>query len=620
MGAAAASRKHQKVPGDWINVPPVFIVGCERSGARRLGLMLNEHSRISISSEGGYIYRLRSSLSSHGDLSDPNQLKALYQDLQPYLEAEQFVSAPAFDDLLDWVAQFGANPRSIMTFFGTWRGGIQDRKQLAWWGIAASYYRCDPRYLDSVFPDCKFILVVRDPRDVFASRKADCGSDFLTFRDEWEESILQGLLLESYVGSRRAIHVKYEDLITKPRGQLQHLCRFLDVDYPNEPFTALQDEFGFSRPHGTRNGLTQDEYDAIGMRLHSPMRLWGYLSHDEYDRFSRLQLRRIANGQSKRLKNLVGKRANGSRPLPRLEMISRHWTDISPVFILGQGRSGTTLLRMMLSSHPKIFISSEGAYICPLRSQMPMYGDLRDPRNLEKMHNDLRPWLEAVSYLNPPQLENLIEWVGRFGCDERSLITFYGTWEARTLGKNDLAWWGDNEPSHVFNIPYFKKLFPNAKFILLIRDPRDVYASYKTAWPGVHTAESSAMSWQRCLLDGALAISRLGSATVQQVRYENLVRTPEAQLKVICRFLGVEYTDAVMNFYETEAAKHLSQAEHHLSKNVALPVFKSSVGRYRQVLTEEEVATIQERLSFPMTYLRYLSYKEYDEVSRDKTS
>lgn len=300
------------------------------------------------------------------------------------------------------------------------------------------------------------------------------------------------------------------------------------------------------------------------------------------------------------------------QPGPWVKAASPRWLETPPVFIVGHGRSGTTLLRMMLSAHPKLFISSEGAYICPLRAQISTYGDLRDRRNLEKLHKDLSPWLDAVNFLNPPAAQNLIEWVDRFGCDERSLITFYGTWEARTLGRHDLAWWGDNEPSHVFNIPYLERLFPNSRFILMIRDPRDVYASFKTAWPGIHTAESIAMLWERCLLDGLLAASRLGSGVVQQVRYEDLVTHPEAQLKDVCKFINVEYTDAMMNFHESEAAKNLSQVEHH--RNVAQPMFRSSVGRFRHVLDQHEITAIHEHLSVPMTCLGYLSVGEYQEI------
>ncbi len=91
----------------------------------------------------------------------------------------------------------------------------------------------------------------------------------------------------------------------------------------------------------------------------------------------------------------------------------------------------------------------------------------------------------------------------------------------------------------------------------------------------------------------------------------------ETQLKDICRFLKVEYTDAVLKFYELEPAKNLSRAfEHH--RNVAQPLFCSSVGRYRHVLSQQEITAIHRRLYSPMTCLGYLSYEEYDEISRDK--
>jgi hypothetical protein len=469
--------------------------------------------------------------------------------------------------------------------------------------------------LESLFPGCKFILVVRDPRDVFAWGKDKFGWDFLTFRTEWEGSVVHGLATKSF-GPARAIQVKYEDLIMTPHDELQKICRFLDVEYADELLTELQRELSVSGSQRESPALTQEENDDICRRLHSPMKLLGYLSYKEYDHYSRSQLRKIATRRSEALKSLSVNRADRPQPDLPVEMASPHWIEVPPIFIVGHGRSGTTLLRMMLSAHPKIFISSEGAYICPLRSQISAYGDLRDRRNLAKLHKDLSPWLEAVNFLNPPGAENLIEWVDRFGGDERSLITFYGTWEARTLGRHDLAWWGDNEPSHLFNVPYLQRLFPNSKFILMIRDPRDVYASFKTAWPGAHTAESIAMLWERCLLDGLLAASRLGSGVVHQVRYEDLVANPEAQLKDICKFLNVEYTDAVMNFHELDAAKNLSQVEHH--KNVAQPLFRSSVGRYRQVLTREEIATIHRRLYSPMTCLGYLSYEDYVEISQDK--
>lgn len=161
----------------------------------------------------------------------------------------------------------------------------------------------DVLHLDSLFPDCKFILLVRDPRDVFASGKRDVGWDFLTFRDEWERSVVDGLLIESSVRPTRAIQVRYEELMTTPRGELQKICRFLGVEYADELIASLQHESGVSGSLREREGLTQEEHDDICTRLYSPMKLLGYLSYEEYDYYSRGQLSKVAASRSQSLKN-----------------------------------------------------------------------------------------------------------------------------------------------------------------------------------------------------------------------------------------------------------------------------------------------------------------------------
>jgi Sulfotransferase family len=508
---------------------------------------------------------------------------------------------------------------------------VLGKEHLAWWGHNAPYHVYHVPYLNFLFPNCKFIFVLRDPRDVFATSKVDAGWDFLKFREEWEKSLLHGLLSKLCLGASRLKEVEYETLVTNPKRVLQEICEFLQVAhtdamlsyYKSEAAKALRPQLDhpenllgplFSSSTGKyRQILAEEETDAVRSRLYGPMRLLGYIPYEEYEQISRNELCKVYRRRSTTLGFARFDRTDGSRTTVRHEGKWKNWIDVPPVFIVGHGRSGTTLLRMMLTAHPSIFISSEGAYVCPLRCKISTYGDLRGIKNLERLRIDLLPWLEAVNYLSPPGIDDLTAWVDQFGCDERALITFYGTWEARVLGKEDLVWWGDNEPSHVYSIPYFKRLFPNSKFILMIRDPRDIYASFKAAWPGLHTAESLALLWERCLLDGLLAVSCLGDSTVKQVKYENLVTTPRAQLEEICGFLHVEYTDAMLKFHEIEPAKNLSRVAHH--RNVVKPVFTGSVGKYRQILTREEINTIEQRLCTPMRHFGYISYEEYDQIS-----
>jgi len=289
----------------------------------------------------------------------------------------------------------------------------------------------------------------------------------------------------------------------------------------------------------------------------------------------------------------------------------RDWIDVPPVFIVGCPRSGTTLLRLMLSTHSRISISSEGAYIYRLRSRFISYGDLSDPGHLKALYKELLPLLEDEKFLSFPSFDQLCDWVREFGADLHSIITFYGTWEARALGKERLAWWGDNAPYHVYHVPFFNHLFPDSKFIFMIRDPRDVYASSKAALG--YSVDNAVEAWEKSLLDGALAESHLGSARVRQLKYEDLVTAPRVRLQDLCAFLGVDYEEAMFGYHHSDAAKAMAQLGHH--KNLLRPVFTSSVGRYRQVLAPEEIMTIHRRLYSPMACLGYLSYEDYEEIS-----
>jgi Sulfotransferase family len=282
------------------------------------------------------------------------------------------------------------------------------------------------------------------------------------------------------------------------------------------------------------------------------------------------------------------------------------WIDVPPVFIVGAPRSGTTLMRLMLTAHPRVSIASEGAYV-----YLPALLSRRDPRDtagLESLFLEILPHLEKEQFLSPPAFGDLLDWVMRYGSDVRSILTFYGTWEARILGKADLSWWGDNAPYHVHHIPFFDATFPGCKFIVMIRDPRDACASSKAsfAW---HHLDAAIASWELAVLNGLMGELYLGSARVKRLKYESLIRTPTEQLQDVCAFLDVEYTDHMLAYHESHAAKAIGRLSHH--KNVLSSVFAGSIGKYRERLTPDEIATIEERLGTSMVGLGYMSYKEY---------
>src|SRR5262245_29623816 len=96
-------------PEDLMTVPPVFIVGCPRSGTTLLRLMLTSHPNISISSEGAHIYHIARNYSSYVDPSDISHgMRTLHEELQPWLEKVRFLNIPTVDELLEWVGRHGS--------------------------------------------------------------------------------------------------------------------------------------------------------------------------------------------------------------------------------------------------------------------------------------------------------------------------------------------------------------------------------------------------------------------------------------------------------------------------------------------------------------------------------
>lgn len=289
------------------------------------------------------------------------------------------------------------------------------------------------------------------------------------------------------------------------------------------------------------------------------------------------------------------------------------WIEVPPVFIIGCARSGTTLLRLMLTAHPHISISSEGFYIFHLRSKLESYGDLSNQDNLKALYENIQFLIADEKYLNPPRFDQFLAWVERHGVNLKSIITFYGTWEANFLGKKTLSWWGDNAPYHAHHIPFFNSLFPDSRFIYMMRDPRDTCASSKTSLAG-HTLDRAIRDWEKSLLHGLLAKVFLGPDRFTLIRYEDLVRNAAGQLAQICNFLNVEFSENMLRFYESPVAGAISQLDHH--RNLQRPVFTDSISKYKAILNDKELAIIEERLSAQMTYFGYVSYERYEKLSQ----
>ncbi|MGH2727705.1 MAG: sulfotransferase family protein [Actinomycetota bacterium] len=229
-------------------------------------------------------------------------------------------------------------------------------------------------------------------------------------------------------------------------------------------------------------------------------------------------------------------------------------------FIVGRGRSGTTLVRALLDSHPEMAVVQEAHFLVPLaaarrRFEKPEGFDpaaflkpLRDHRSFFRLDMTADEVAEALSTAPPASVADAIR-------------AIYGRYAARR-GK---ARYGDKTPGQVVHIDMLARLFPEARFVHVIRDGRDSTLSYLDASFGPTSVAEGAVYWKRFVAAGRRSGAALGPAHYHEVRYEDLVAEPERLLREICSFIELPY-DAAMLRYHERADELVGKIHHNLAR------------------------------------------------------
>lgn len=215
-------------------------------------------------------------------------------------------------------------------------------------------------------------------------------------------------------------------------------------------------------------------------------------------------------------------------------------TDVFP-FIVGCGRSGTTLLRAMLDSHPRLAIPPESYFVVPLLR------DAEEGRVSLAVDSVVDRMTSAPSFSEwglPPKEAKAGVLAVRPTSIAGSVEALY-QYYARARGK-DTA--GDKTPYHVRHLPLLARSFPSSRFVHLIRDGRDVVSSLVSMPFGPNRFERAVLYWKRDVEAGRTAGRALGTERYLEVRYEDLVNDPVAILRRVVRFLGVEYDEAMLAY------------------------------------------------------------------------
>jgi hypothetical protein len=208
-------------------------------------------------------------------------------------------------------------------------------------------------------------------------------------------------------------------------------------------------------------------------------------------------------------------------------------------FVVGVGRSGTTLLRLMLDAHPELTIPPETHFVPELIAAA---GKRRaTPERLAEVILGQRQWADFG--LDADELRRRLAALDELEAGP-AVRAFYALYAERA-GKPR---WGDKTPIYVEHMREIKAALPEARFVHLVRDGRDVALSrIRRALDEPPPVGRIARNWKRRIAAARKQARRLDH--YMELRYEDLVADAEPALRRVCDFVELRFDTAMLDYH-----------------------------------------------------------------------
>ena len=283
----------------------------------------------------------------------------------------------------------------------------------------------------------------------------------------------------------------------------------------------------------------------------------------------------------------------------------------SPIFIVGPGRSGTTLLRSLLSAHSRISVTPETKFMSRADEWGLKYGS---PVDFNAFWDNYTAWLRFRDLdVDADRCRELIDLLGEYSFSSifRAVLFAYG----EKTGKQRV---GEKTPSHVRYLSYLLDWFPDAQILVAQRDPRAIIASQINTYyiknkltprsirHGLFTnkREQEIIYWvKEWFTDCEKKLKPWkNDPRFYTVVYEKLVQNPEQEIQAIFDFLGESFEPSVLNgrnestvpihaaCYDDSLMEKWRTA--HYSKTLQ-KITSDSLEKWKNELTKTEVALIE---------------------------
>jgi hypothetical protein len=274
-----------------------------------------------------------------------------------------------------------------------------------------------------------------------------------------------------------------------------------------------------------------------------------------------------------------------------------------PFFLVGSGRNGSTLMASVLSRHKDLFVAPE-QFALPyaiMRFQLSGWKSWSSTAaELDGIFKDSRrttDW-DLSNYQRKGDYESLAEYVDHL---------------YRNLSGPDVQRWGDKTPLNTYFLPRIVELYPDADYIFLIRDGRDVVSSLLQMmggnkatrdWTSDQLVERACALWNDSITAWDWLSSQVPSEQMLTVRYEDFVSDTEGTATSMQKFLGVNPDPSVLDSDSERAdSMGVSSMEHH--QNLSRKIAPRWVGKWEKELPDHLKPIVNHKLSSNLQRFNY---------------
>src|ERR1043165_383794 len=283
------------------------------------------------------------------------------------------------------------------------------------------------------------------------------------------------------------------------------------------------------------------------------------------------------------------------------------------LIIIGTQRSGSNLLRLMLNQLDEIQAPHPPHILSTFFPLLPGYCNLYGKENFKLLLDDVCAFIRTNPV--PWEIKDLTTDNLEKRCKGNTLVHVYLAVYEMYAAQKGATIWCSKSMANLYYIPEIENQGLKPVYLHLIRDGRDVAASFRKAIVGEKHPYNLALQWKTDQETAEKHCLALAPERYVPVWYENLIHDTENTLRILLHHLGLQFNKKMLDYYNTEEAIHTAEAG-KMWNNVCKPVMEKNSNKFLSQLSDEDILTFESIAGDTLQHFGYTPYFAKDKWTK----